>query len=297
MNHRHLTRMTSILALAVLLLAAPVRAEQPPEKLAEKAVKAAVKAGLKDVKAAVKAALADFDDGVDEFVEAAANSSDPEPALALLVATWTATHESLRAAVSQELVDVVDVLVAALGDYQAAVQGEAGGPYPPAFLAGAGKGFDEFVAGWRKELAKAETQMATRLAKLRKKLAADGREFLVSTRPMVLENSHAANFDGTGFGGFNNQLSQSLTIQLVASLGIVGGAGEPAIALAGGGWHEQTTHISIAGALLDPVSDDVTSDAAGHWSFVAADVHPGSYGVTVSQAADVQEARAPLGVR
>ena len=286
-----------LLALAALLVAAPLRAQTPPEKVAEKAVKAAVKTSLKDLKAAVKVARADFDDGVDDFAESAATGSEPGTALEILVETWTVAHEALRAAVVQEQSDVVEAATNALGAYQIEVQGEPGGPYPKALLAGAGTGMDDFVAGWRKELAKAETQMAARLAKLRKKLAAAGRDFLVTTRPMVLEDAHSMNMDDTGFGGLSIQLTQSLAIQLAASLGISGEADDPAIALAGGGWESQTVHIDIDGALLDPLVDDVSSDSAGHWSFVAPALHRGSYVVIVSQAGDVQEARAPLGVR
>lgn len=284
------------LAFALALLALPASA-QAPEQAAAKAVKARVKTALANVKAAFKEAAAGFDDAVDEFVDVALNTSDPAAALEGLTEAWGVTHAAMFHAVVAQNGDLLDSTLGALGDYQAAVEGDFGGPYADVFLPGAGKGFDDFISGWRRELARAEAKLGAKLGKLRKKLAAGGRDFLVATRPMVLEPSHVLNADGSGFGGFSNSMAQGLEIQLAVSLSIVGGAGQPSVGLAGGGLGNSPIHVTITASMLDTVTEDVTSSFEGQWSFVAPALHVGNYSVTVGQASDDQTARAPLGVR
>ncbi len=282
---------------ALLVLALAPRAPAQ-EAQATKAAKAAAKAQLKLLKSDLAGIVKEFDQAVDDF-EQAVESGDPPLALALenLLAAWEAAQLAEKQSVFDHVSGLMDVEIGTLQDFQTAVGGPDGGPYPLGYNPGDGGAQDVLDAGWRHELEKARAKMEARLVKLRKPFEKKfGLTLNVRTRVPAVQISYAVNA-GTGLASFTVVSSDAAGIDLVLTLDPVGTEGDGLVALAGGcaAGHTMTVTLDFSGTLPD-ITADVLASPTGRWEFLGDPVHEGNYSLQVKDGTDPLVVREAVGV-
>ena len=293
----HLSRRSPFVLAALLVLAFTPRAPAQ-EAQAIKAAKAAAKAELKQLKSDMAGIVKDFDQAVDDF-EQAVETGDPELVLALenLTAAWQAAQLAGRQSVFAHVSALMDVQLGALDEFQTAVGGAEGGPYPLGYNPGDGGAQDLLDAGWRKELEKARAKMEARLEKLRKPLLKTFDLALdVRTRVPAVQIGYAVNAGGGGLSSLSVASADTFSIDLVLTLDPVGTEGDALIALAGSCVPSHTMTVTLTGGTLPDITGDVLASADGRWEFLGTSAHEGNYSLKVQDGADPLVVREAVGV-
>ncbi|HEX5009459.1 MAG TPA: hypothetical protein VFY71_03585 [Planctomycetota bacterium] len=288
----------SLLVLGALLVLALAPRAPAQEAQAVKAAKAAAKAQLKLLKSDLAGIVKDFDQAVDDF-ELAVETGEPELVLALenLTAAWNAAQLAGKQSVFAHVSALLDVEIGTLGDFQTAVGGPEGGPYPLGYNPGDGGAQDLLDAGWRKELEKARAKMEGRLVKLRKPFLKKFDLVLdVRTRAPALQIGYAVNAAAGGLSSFGLSSSDASSIDLVLTLDPVGTEADALIALAGSCVASHTMSVTLTGGTLPDITGDVLASPDGRWEFLGTSAHEGNYSLKVQDGADPLVAREAVGV-
>lgn len=287
-----------LVALLVLLVAAPAGAQSLPASAATKQAKAVAKTLLKEVKVEAAAALTEFETAVGAFASAVAGDAAARVAAVQALATaWNTAHDDLSSTIAGAQQGAVLQLLPILTEFQAGAGAPFGGPYPKGFHPGDGGALDLVENGCRKELAKAEARMTTRLTKLVGKLEKDhGLAFTVRTRPLSFQMRTNLNA-----GGGNSSAAVLRTpgpeLELLASVSPLDGAGDAVVGLAGAAPGNASVDVQLAASGLSNVDLNVTAASNGRWVALADLVAEGNYLVTVTADAVEVVALASLGVR
>ena len=295
MKSARIARSSALLA-ALLLLAGPAPAQVSTPAQATKALKTVVKFELKNLKKQLAEEVAEFSDAVHVFEDAVtADEPDLVAAAQQLVAAWNAAELAMYdwMATHREVVvfDASDIL----GEYQAAVGGVMGGPYPFGFHPGDGGALDDFEQGVRDAAEKARDQLQTRLGKLSKPLAKAGLKIGVQTRPLQVLQAFAFNADAAGdFPATIN--NASFGIDLLLTIDPVDGTEDALIVLAGSCSASAAVHVDVGGPGGLPTLDaDVAGSADGRWDAILGSAHEGNYTVAATNSGDASSVHDQLG--